>query len=225
MCLVNIRGTQRGGIKITVDFPPWSHTVNAVFLATKQLESQLAPKFFSESRALNFLLSCFKDHAMCLVYMRSNQKGGVKITLYFPPWSLSMNHFVRLSIHKFFTGSLNVTTKSFPLIVNIFGGFLIDLTFEMPDKWTVFLPVGSVLSHFPHRSLGFLDSFRTRTGVSSVMFVWFFSRSTSLETVYPFDYLVFGQRTDCEVFESKSYNETVAESFNRFLRFSTIFRR
>ena len=50
--------------------------------------------------------------------------------------------------------------------------------------------------------------------MSSVVFVWFFSRSTSLETVYPFGYFVFGQRTDCEVFESKSYNETVAESFN-----------
>ena len=94
-----------------------------------------------------------------------------------------------------------------------FFSFLLDLTFEMPDKWTVFLPVGSVLSHFPHRSLEFLDSFRTRTGVSSVVFVWFFSRSTSLESVYPFGYFVFGQRTDCKVFESKSYNETVAESF------------
>ena len=41
-----------------------------------------------------------------------------------------------------------------------------------------------------------------------------FLASTSLETVYPFGYFVFGQRTDCEVFESKSYNETVAESFN-----------
>ena len=195
------------------------------FWRPNNLKASWPQNFFLKSRALNFLLSCFKDHAMCLVYMRSNQKGGVKITLYFPPWSLSMNHFVRLSIHKFFTGSLNVTTKSFPLIVNNFLGLLLDLTFEMPDKWTVFLPVGSVLSHFPHRSLGFLDSFRTRTGVSSVVFVWFFSRSTSLETVYPFVYLVFGQRTDCEVFESKSYNETVAESFNRFLRFSTIFRR
>ena len=150
---------------------------------------------------------------MCLVNIRSTQKGGVKIALDFPPWSLSVNHFVRLSIHKFFTGSLNVTTKSFPLIVNNFFSFLLDLTFEMPDKWTVFLPVGSVLSHFPHRSLEFLDSFRTRTGVSSVVFVWFFSRSTSLESVYPFGYFVFGQRTDCKVFESKSYNETVAESF------------
>ena len=158
-----------------------------------------------------FLLSSFKHYAMCLVNVRSTQKG---ITLDFPPWSLSVNHFVRLPIHKFFTGSLNVTTKSFPLLVNNFLGFLLDLTFEMPDKWTVFVPVGSVLSHFPHRSLEFLDSFRTRTGVSSVVFVWFFSRSTSLETVYPFGYFVFGQRTDCEFFESKSYNETVAESFN-----------
>ena len=87
--------------------------MSAVFLATKQLESQLTPTFFSESRALNFLVSSFKHHAMCLVNIRSTQKGGVKITLDFPPWSLSANHFVRLPIHKFFTGSLNVTTKSF----------------------------------------------------------------------------------------------------------------
>ena len=50
--------------------------------------------------------------------------------------------------------------------------------------------------------------------MSFVVFVWFFSRSTSVETVYSFGYFAFGQRTDCGVFESKSYKETAAESIN-----------
>lgn len=89
----------------------------------------------------------------------------------------------------------------------------------MPDKLTVFLSVGSVLSSFPHWSLEFLDSFQNANG-------WHPSVDIPRDClpIWPFR---LRTGTDCEVFESKSYKATAAESCNEitswaFLLFANV---
>ena len=97
----------------------------------------------------------------------------------------------------------------------------------MPDKWTVFLSVGSVLSSFPHWSLEFLDSFQNANGCELCRVCLVFLTVDIPRDCLPIWPFRLRTGTDCEVFESKSYKATAAESCNEitswaFLLFANV---